>query len=493
MPTTRAVLLLFVVSCFPFIIPMDALAMTTTTTSTNPSKQQVVLRPPPICSNVPGTWAYDTMSRRIDSEILARTIRDMEKDLARPEFATIRHNIMEKLRPSLVNSAVLPKLPPPHDPYDTVLRDEYETWQTILQPYQSDTWLTAPWLIAEFYVYRQLMVCLDYFNPMSPGFRYDPFRMAKRDGLRASLDSAETCLSRLVSLPHDQNGLALALSFALWGNQMDLSLWPADKANNINKDDGTTTTTTTIRDDRFAKVLAAASEQLLADDTAAVANYCFDVLKPSTHRGGGGGGNVDIIVDNACLELVTDLALATFLIESGVAQTVTFQLKAHPTFVSDALTTDLLQTVAYYASDAVDATRYPSCQQVAMKWQDYLATGRWKCHEDFFWVQPLAMAWDMPEPLRSDLQQHCDLAIVKGDANYRRLLGDLDWPWTTSFADIVEADFPTPLCALRTLKSELACGLTTTATDRASAIDPHWMTDGKFGVVQFARPLRRND
>lgn len=435
------------------------------------------------------------MSRRIDGEILARTVRDMEHDLARPEFAIIRRNIMEWLRPSLAKSTVLPPLPLPHDPYDTVLRHEYETWQAILQPHVTATWLTAPWLIAEFYVYRQLMVCLDYFNPISPGYHYDPFRTAKRDGLIASLDSAETCLSRLISLPHDKDGLALAFSFALWGNQMDLSLWPADKPANV---DGTTTTTT-IRDDRFAQVLAAASEQLLADDTAELVNYCFDVLKPSTHRdttekrgGGGGGGNVDIIVDNAGLELVTDLALATFLIESGVAQTVTFQLKAHPTFVSDALTADLLQTVAYYASDAVDATRYPACQQAAVKWQDYLATGRWKCHEDFFWVQPRAMAWDMPEPLRSNMQQHCDLAIVKGDANYRRLLGDLDWPWTTSFAEIVAADFPTPVCALRTLKSELACGLTTTATDRANAVDPHWMTNGKFGVVQFARP-RRND
>jgi hypothetical protein len=31
--------------------------------------------------------------------------------------------------------------------------------------------------------------------------------------------------------------------------------------------------------------------------------------------------------------------------------------------------------------------------------------------------------WEMTEPLRTNLKERCDLAFVKGDANYRRLLG----------------------------------------------------------------------
>jgi len=31
--------------------------------------------------------------------------------------------------------------------------------------------------------------------------------------------------------------------------------------------------------------------------------------------------------------------------------------------------------------------------------------------------------WDMHEPLFQNMNSRCDLAFVKGDANYRRLLG----------------------------------------------------------------------
>lgn len=414
-------------------------------------------RPAMIRSDTIGTWAYDTMSRRVNEEILERTVIHIEDDLAKPEFQAIRRNII-MLRKQLEESSVLPKLEDPHDVYDAALMKETAEWRRLLAPYANDTWLTAPWLIAEFYVYRRLMQALDYWNPVSPGFMYDPFRTAKTTGLVNSVDSAELCLSRIPNLPSTPKGLELAVGFALWGNQMDLSLWPAGADNAAT----------------FAAVLDAATDQLLADDSKALSFYCFERTQL----------RIDIIVDNAGFELVTDLALAQYLIESGIAKQVTFQLKAHPTFVSDALTKDLLDTVSYYES-SIDANQYPACHAAATKWRDYLNSGQWKCHEDFFWVQPFAMAWEMTEPLRSTMEQQCDLAFVKGDANYRRLMGDREWEWDTPFQDIVQ-EFPVPICALRTLKAELGCGMSKEQTDRASAADPNWMTNGRFGVVQFA-------
>ena len=41
--------------------------------------------PPIILSNVPGTWAYDTMSRRVRENILMRVYE--ENDLSGPEMA----------------------------------------------------------------------------------------------------------------------------------------------------------------------------------------------------------------------------------------------------------------------------------------------------------------------------------------------------------------------------------------------------------------------
>ena len=72
-----------------------------------------------------------------------------------------------------------------------------------------------------------------------------------------------------------------------------------------------------------------------------------------------------------------------------------------------------------------------------------------------------------------------------GDANYRRLLGDRLWDLTAPFQDVVGCYFPCPVCALRTLKAELGCGMGAEQVEKAKALDDAWMTNGRFGVVQF--------
>lgn len=91
-------------------------------------------------------------------------------------------------------------------------------------------------------------------------------------------------LEKIPKLPHTKEGLGLAAAFALWGNKMDLSIWPADAENSSL--------------DVFAKILHAADENLLHDDTDELAEHC-EMLKER------GWGKIDIIVDNAGFELVT--------------------------------------------------------------------------------------------------------------------------------------------------------------------------------------------
>jgi hypothetical protein len=203
---------------------------------------------------------------------------------------------------------------------------------------------------------------------------------------------------------------------------MDLSLWPAHAANaNINI---------------FSSILDKAHENLLHDDSMRLAEHCEKLQKQ-------GGGNIDIFVDIAGFELITDLALAKqYLVDSGIASYVTFQLMSHPTFVSDALEKDLLEHVNHYAK--LDESLYPNPKQSGLKWQQFLKDGKWKCHENNFWVQAFAM-WDMTEPLWSDLKKQCDLAFVKGDANYQcLLLGEGIY-------------FPSPICTFRKLKVWYGC------------------------------------
>ena len=253
--------------------------------------------PEPICSTTPNTWAYDTMSRRVDEEILQRTFEENQNEFESPEF----QQVLERFQ------ALRQKLKSAGDTKLTYLEDlpkdsskervrEYNEWKELLKPYveAGDSWLSAPWLITEFYVYRLVMQALGYWDKDSAGYQYDPFAKQKRAGLTSSVASAEPMLTRIPNLPPTKEGIELAAAFALWGNKMDLSLWPADAANqNV---------------DVFCEILEKAAENLLHDDSDTLGDYC-DQLRSK------GGGNVDIIVDNAGFELVTDLALGQHLVQ----------------------------------------------------------------------------------------------------------------------------------------------------------------------------------
>jgi hypothetical protein len=99
-----------------------------------------------------------------------------------------------------------------------------------------------------------------------------------------------------------------------------------------------------------------------------------------------------------------------------------------------------------------------------------------------FWNSPLP-GWEMPAGVREELGA-ADLVISKGDANFRRLLGDLRWPATTRFAEIC-AYFPTRLAALRVDKSELAVNLRAEQVEALDARDADWRTNGRWGMIQF--------
>jgi hypothetical protein len=423
------------------------------------------------------------MSRRIHTEILQRTYEENQATWESPSFAPLLARFQE-LKSQLQSSSPLQYLNPlPVDDEESTRTAEWQVWNQLLRPFveRGDTWLTAPWVVSEFYVYRRLMQVIGYFDKSSPGYKWDPFLSQKRAGWQSSVTQAEPLLRQLGTTVQ-QHGVTVAFSFSLWGNQMDLSLWPVDAG--VTKED-----LEAPGADHSRFIHTAASDYLLHDDSTELANYCYNTLQKAHD-----GGQVDIIVDNAGLELVTDLILAQYLIESKVAQCVTFQLKSHPTFVSDAMEKDLRETVDYYAT--LDESLYPQCAKAGQLWKQMLENEQWKCQEHGFWVQPHAM-WDMASSspqLYQDLNHRCDLAVVKGDANYRRLLGDLQWPMTTPFDDIVGAYFPCPVVALRTLKSELGCGILAEQVQRAQQLHPQdWMVNGKFGVIQFAKGISKEE
>jgi hypothetical protein len=72
---------------------------------------------------------------------------------------------------------------------------------------------------------------------------------------------------------------------------------------------------------------------------------------------------------------------------------------------------------------------------------------------------------------------------LKGDLNYRRLVGDRWWQPTTTFADVTSY-VPGRVAALRTLKSDVVVGLTMETVCGLDASGSGWRTDGTHGLVQ---------
>ena len=99
-----------------------------------------------------------------------------------------------------------------------------------------------------------------------------------------------------------------------------------------------------------------------------------------------------------------------------------------------------------------------------------------------FWCAPLSFH-DLPAELADELSQ-ATLAILKGDLNYRRLVGDRAWPPTTPFADLT-AYFPAPVATLRTLKSDVAVGLTPETVAKLDATGTAWRTTGEYALIQM--------
>jgi hypothetical protein len=249
------------------------------------------------------------------------------------------------------------------------------------------------------------------------------------------------------------------LTLALWGNQADLSLWPAAG-----------------REPRATAPAAQGqleprTERILVNDAATV--YAYLTQASAAAR------QVDFILDNAGFELISDLCLADFLLGQGQVMRVCLHVKPHPTFVSDATQEDVAATLAFLAADS-DSTM----QAWAERLNGYWACGKLQLHTHSFWTSPLSL-WEMPPTLRTQLAQSA-LLISKGDANYRRLLGDRQWAFTTPFSAVLHYT-PAPMLALRTLKSELVIGLTAEQIHATPQRDPAWLTNGNWGLIQFTK------
>ncbi|MGP4085310.1 damage-control phosphatase ARMT1 family protein [Streptomyces sp. KR55] len=381
---------------------------------------------PLILGNEPGSFPHSVLAERHPAII--RQVRE-----AFP-YGPDRRRALDALLVSCTKGVIEPL---PADAHD---RDRWAAWG--LDTYAGRSWFDVPWLWSESYFYRQLLESVGYFGP-GPWQGIDPFRPDKLAELDApQTDEELAALDALEDRPADERDRAL-LHGSLWGNRADLG----------------------FRLSAGGADTSAAVPGLVADDSETL----WSLLPPS------GAGTLCLIADNSGRELIPDLLLIAHLLAGGRVERAVLHVKPHPYYVSDATPADVLDALRRLTAAPGAARGYGRRLWAA------LTDGRLTVRAHPFSCGPLPYA-EMPDDLRAEFA--ATVTIVKGDLNYRRLVGDRLWPPTTPFPDVT-GYFPGPVAALRTLKSDVICGLdagTEAALDAAEG--PRWRTGGTHALIQ---------
>jgi uncharacterized protein with ATP-grasp and redox domains len=377
--------------------------------------------PPPIRTDTSNAFAHRTVSVRLPG--ILRETHSLNPDYPDSILAALEHLWLD-----LENDAPIPPLMLP--------TPDADEWQPALDAHNGDTWQHSEWFFAETYLYRLVMQAVRFFETGRDPFAPKKAAEVMSESLWQTLDRAlET-----TALPPRER-ITTLIAHSLWGNRIDLS---------------------------FAAALAhgqhVEADDLLVDDSELAAEFLL--RQPRA---------VHFVVDNTGTELATDLAFIDGLLD-GIAGSVTIHLKAHPTFVSDATLPDLLSFLEIAATE-----RSGAAGAMAQRLQSGFHAGRLRFAPDFYWNSSRFL-WDLP-PRLARLFTPDTLVVVKGDANYRRMVGDALWQPDLPLAQAT-APFPAPLLALRTMKSDPVAGLHSGTTEKLDTEDADWRLDGRRGLIQ---------
>lgn len=380
--------------------------------------------PPAVRTDSSNAFAHNTMRVRVPATI--RAILDQN-----PDYPPSVRGALEALQANIATNGPIPPL--------TLPAPDHDAWAAAWAPHAHETWHATDWFFAEVYTYRLILQAVRWWETAR-----DPYAPVKRaeeqePDLWTMVDSALAADG-----PQDER-LMRHLHGALWGNRIDLSYAPS------------TGHGTAVTDD-----------DLLVDDSPRLVEHLMARDDPA------GRGPVHLVADNYGRELAMDLVLLDTLLD-GLAESAVLHVKFHPTFVSDATVPDVLRFLGLMRA------RGGAIGGLGTRLTDALETGRLRLAPDPFW-NSTRFLWDMP-PRLHDLFRGAPLVILKGDLNYRRMVGDALWPDGTPFSAVADS-FPAPLAAMRSLKSDPIIGLPRGMMARLDALDAEWHFNGKRGVLQ---------
>ena len=389
-------------------------------------------RPDPIRTDSSNPFAQRTIRERLPA--ILRETRALN-----PDYAPRIHDNIQRLHDELTGDAAIRLIETP--------APDYDDWHNAWSPFRHSSWQHCQWFFAEVYHYRLLMEAVRWWETGR-----DPFAPKKAEEYAS--DAHWQLLARALSVAGPlEERLATMLELALWGNRIDLSYAVAS-----------------------AHGSEIASEDLLTDERAAYVERLLRVDHPARAP-----GEVHIIADNAGSELTMDLALAALLLGENIASRVVLHLKLHPTFVSDATVSDVLDFLKLLLARSGDR----DAQGLGTRLAALLEEGRLRLAPDAWWNSSNFL-YALPPRLQTSFAK-ARLAILKGDANYRRMVFDTVWPADMPLRAIA-GHFPCPLLALRTMKSDPVVGLAPGQAQRLDDVDADWRVNGKRAVLQGKLP-----
>lgn len=359
-----------------------------------------------------------------------------------------------------------------------------DLWNSALKELQSKigeencTWFKSPWLFAECYVYRRIresmLMCASALKD------YDPYEKSKLESNEQSLKSVFQLITNLCPLNFGEEKqdeslmrerFRVIMEALLWANKNDLSL---SSGNDVSS-----------KIHNLIELLDSFRPNILCDHSEQLWQY----LKNLKLNKENGSVCIDIVLDNCSIELAADLILCDFLLRNELVDKIRLHGKAYSWFISDVTRSDfeyLIQQLQ--SSNSLIINNFLTRLNKYMHQENRLELN---C-EDAFWTLPYS--FDQMERINSTMylkfKSTSSLIIFKGDLNYRKLIGDLEWDLSTPLVEAVREFKPTSLCAIRTLKSDLAANLDRENPNFIEIIKKYadstkWMTTGDYGLVQF--------
>lgn len=344
-------------------------------------------------------------------------------------------------------------------------------WNEFIEalPEDKQSYYSGVWLHAECYLYRRLK---SFFLESVTLRNFDYFGQQKRDSFTGSLPAFITLATHMTELRQLQctsdikEGFEKLLKVNLWGNRIDLSISAGENV--------------TQCADPFA-MIAPLEECILANDSEQI----WQALTGGTTTKD--CSTIDIIHDNAGYEFFTDLVFIDFCLTHNICERICCHVKTIPWFVSDVTPDDFSWTMEQLnCSDNLELRGF------GMRLGEYIQAGRLVCMPNDFWTSGydyVAMEEKNDELFRSLQSSKC--VIFKGDLNYRKLMGDINWETTTTFERALRTFSPSHICALRTIKADTVSGLKPGVAEELTARDERWMETGEFGLIQFAEKKQK--